>query len=66
VAVNVTAAPLTFTVPPSPTGRRWRRLIDTAAPPPADILPENEGPPVRPREPLAVAPFGLVVLMSEP
>jgi glycogen operon protein len=66
VAMNVTAAALPFTVPPSPTGRRWRRLIDTAADPPADFLPENEGQVVRPREALAVAPFGLIVLISEP
>ncbi len=65
-ALNVTPGPLTFTVPPSPTGRRWRRLIDTAAEPPNDILAENQGPVVAPRSALTVPPFGMVVLMSEP
>jgi glycogen operon protein len=66
VAMNVTPGPLTFTVPASPTGRRWRKLIDTTATPPGDFLPENEGPIVKPRTTLTVAPFGMVVLMSEP
>jgi glycogen operon protein len=65
-AMNVTPGSLTFTVPPSPTGRRWRKLIDTAAESPADLLPENEGPPVAVGAKLAVPPFGMVVLMSEP
>jgi glycogen operon protein len=66
VAMNVTPGPLTFKVPPSPTGRRWRRLVDTTAPSPADVLPEGEGAVVPARTGLTVAPFGLVVLMSEP
>ena len=53
-------------MPPSPTGRRWRKLIDTAAESPADLLPENEGPPVAAGSRLTVPPFGTVVLMSEP
>jgi glycogen operon protein len=65
-AMNVTPGPLTFTVPPSPTGRRWRKLIDTAAESPADLLPENGGAPVPAGMRLTVPPFGTVVLMSEP
>ncbi len=65
VAMNVTPAPLNFIVPPSPTGRKWHQLIDTAATSPNDFLPENEGPIVIARSTLTVAPFGLVVLMSE-
>ena len=63
--MNVTPAPLNFIVPPSPTGRKWHQLIDTAAESPRDFLPENEGPSVIARSTLTVAPFGLVVLMSE-
>jgi glycogen operon protein len=65
-AMNVTPGPLTFSVPPSPTGRRWRKLIDTAAESPKDLLPENKGAPVAAGSRLAVPPFGVVVLMSEP
>ena len=65
VAMNVSPAALTFTIPPSPTGRSWRRLVDTAAPSPRDILPENEGDVVPFGSGISVAPFGLIVLMSE-
>ena len=66
VAFNVMPAAIKFVVPPSPTGRKWRKLIDTGEKSPKDVLPENEGPPVRPRESVTVAPFGLLVLMTEP
>jgi glycogen operon protein len=65
VAMNVTPAPLSFTVPASPTGRRWHVVIDTTAPSPKDIVAEDEGAAVAPREVLTVPPFGMVVLMSE-
>src|SRR5262249_41081180 len=35
---------LPFTVPPSPQGRRWRRVIDTALAPPPDSVGPGEGP----------------------
>ncbi|OWK37546.1 glycogen debranching protein GlgX [Fimbriiglobus ruber] len=66
VVMNVTPGPLTFTVPASPTGRRWHLLVDTAATSPADFFPEGEGPPVAARAALAVQPFGMIVLISEP
>ena len=65
VAVNVGPAPLKFTVPASPTGRRWRRVVNTAAPPPEDVRAGEPGPPVAPLSPVTVEPFGLVVLMTE-
>ena len=52
-------------VPKSPTGRRWRRLIDTGATGPADFLGENSGDVVPSGAPLSVAAFGLIVLLSE-
>ena len=66
MAMNVTPGPLTFTIPPSPTGRRWRRLIDTAAASPDDFIPEGKGQPVLVGAKLTVAPFGMLVLISEP
>ncbi len=32
----------------SPSGRRWRRLIDTALPSPNDLVAEDAGPEVSP------------------
>jgi len=65
VAMNAAPGPVMFRVPPSPTGRRWRKLLDTAAASPEDLLNENEGPEVKPRDTLIVAAFGLVMLMSD-
>lgn len=65
VAMNCGSGPLIFKVPPSPTGRAWRRLVDTARPSPEDFLAEGTGPVVAPRSGIVVPSFGLVVLMSE-
>src|SRR5262249_21381700 len=48
--------PLTFTVPPSPNGKEWRRVVDTALPSPDDIVPEGTGPEVRAFSGYRVAP----------
>jgi isoamylase len=63
IAMNNGPIPLQFAVPPSPTGRPWRRLIDTAAAPPADF--SDDGTPVAPGDTVAVEPFALVALRSE-
>jgi len=65
IALNAGPAAANFRVPPSPTGRRWRKLVDTGAASPDDFLNENEGPEVKPRESVTVAAFGFVMLMSE-
>ena len=65
VAMNVNAGPVSFKVPPSPTGRPWRKLIDTGEASPGDFVAEGKGPVVRPGVAVPVAAFGLVVLMSE-
>ncbi len=57
--------PTAVVVPPSPTGRRWRRLIDTGEASPRDVRADDKGTLVKPRATLEVAAFGLVVLMSE-
>ena len=54
-----------FSVPLSPSGRHWRRLIDTALASPQDIVGLDEGPRVPESEQYRVAPHGLIVLISE-
>ncbi len=65
VAGNTTPAAVTFITPPSPTGRKWRGLINTAAAGPADLLIEGAGEVVKAGAGIDVAAFGLVGLMSE-
>ena len=64
-AVNVKSDPIQVTIPPSPTGRRWHALIDTAAATPHDLRPEGEGATIAAGASLTVAPFALVALISE-
>ncbi|MEW6428957.1 MAG: glycogen debranching protein GlgX [Thermodesulfobacteriota bacterium] len=54
-----------FVVPEPPAGRRWRKIIDTAAPPPDDIAEAGEGGIITGRR-LAVASMAVVVLASTP
>lgn len=54
-----------FTVPAPPEGRRWLQVVDTAAAPPADILPEEEGRELAAAK-LMVAAMAVVVLISKP
>ena len=65
VVMNGAATGELVRVPKSPTGRRWRLLIDTAAVSPDDFFPENSGAVVPSGAPLPIAGFGLVVLLSE-
>ena len=65
VAMNCGPSVKIFRVPPSPTGRKWHRLVDTCQPSPADVLDEDTGLEVAPRSGLVVPSFGLVVLLSE-
>jgi len=65
VAFNSWREALPFRVPLSPSGRRWRRLIDTALPSPNDLVPEDAGPEVPPAAVYPVAAHSLVVLISE-
>ena len=66
VAMNAWKEALKFRVPPAPTRRRWRRLIDTALPAPEDFVAEGEGPLVTDSAAYTVAPFSTLVLISEP
>ena len=66
VVFNAWSEAVRFRVPPSPTRRRWRRLIDTALPSPDDITPDGDGPPVADGSHYTVAAFSTLVLISEP
>jgi glycogen operon protein len=65
VAMNAYHEPLKFRVPPSPTRRRWRRVVDTAQPGPRDFIPEGEGPVIAEGSLHPVAAYSMVVLVSE-
>jgi glycogen operon protein len=65
VAMNASAQPLAFKIPAAPSGRPWRRVVDTALPSPHDIVPEDEGPRVRVLRVYRVQPHSLIVLVSE-
>ncbi|HEV3144738.1 MAG TPA: glycogen debranching enzyme, partial [Gemmataceae bacterium] len=66
VAIHAEMEAQNFHVPPSLSGRPWRRVVDTALASPQDIVPEDEGPPVAFGSRYLVAPFALVVLISKP
>ena len=53
-----------FRLPPSPSGRPWHRVIDTALPSPQDIVLEDTSPPLAFDSRYAVAAHSLVVLVS--
>jgi glycogen operon protein len=64
VACNAWREPLAFQVPPSPSGAVWRRVVDTALPPPHDVVAEDEGPQVPAHTAYTVAPYSMVVLLA--
>jgi glycogen operon protein len=66
VALNAWHEMLKFRIPPSPTRRPWRRVIDTYRPSPEDFLAEGEGPIVPVGELYTLPPFSMLVLVSEP
>jgi glycogen operon protein len=62
---NAWREPLSYRIPVSPNRRAWRRVVDTGQASPQDILNEAEGPQVSFRSTYLVAPFSLVVLITE-
>jgi glycogen operon protein len=52
-------------LPPSPSGRPWRRLVDTAQASPFDIMTPDEAPNVAFGSVYTVAPFSMIVLASD-
>jgi glycogen operon protein len=65
VACNAWQEALSFRVPPSPSARPWRRVVDTALPAPLDIVEEGDGPLVAARSRYTVGAHALVVLLTE-
>jgi isoamylase len=65
VAINGWKEPVPFTVPHSPTGRTWRRAIDTALLSPLDIIAIDEGPRVAAGQVYPVCAHSMIVLISE-
>ena len=56
----------TFDVPCPEEYRVWRKIIDTAALPPGDIVAEQEAPPLKGGRKVRVQPMAAVVLISKP
>jgi glycogen operon protein len=65
VALNAWREPLRFRIPPSPTRRTWRRVIDTARSSPDDFVAEGEGPVVAAGAVCDVESHSVLVLVSE-
>jgi glycogen operon protein len=65
IALNAYWEPLTFTIPASPSGRPWRRTVDTALPSPDDALGLDEGPPIPVLHPYHVEARSTIILVSE-
>jgi glycogen operon protein len=65
MALNAYWEPLEFKVPAAPTGRPWRRTVDTALPSPDDALGLDEGPVIPVLHPYRVEARSMLVLVSE-
>ncbi|MFI5455059.1 MAG: glycogen debranching protein [Isosphaerales bacterium] len=65
IAMSAWKEPLSFTIPGSPSGRRWRRAVDTALSSPEDALGSDEGPVIPVLHAYRVEPHSLIVLVSE-
>ena len=65
IAFNAYWRPLVFTIPASPSGRPWRRTVDTSLPTPDDALGLDEGPRVPVLHKYRLAPRSTLILVSE-
>lgn len=65
LAFNAWREVLSFRIPATPSGLPWRRVVDTALASPLDIVGLDEGPQVNSGESYLVAPFSMIVLISE-
>ena len=65
IAMNAFWDPLTFRIPGSPSGRPWRRAIDTALASPEDALDPDEGPVIPVFHPYRVESRSMIILISE-
>jgi glycogen operon protein len=58
--------PAAFRAPPSPSGRPWRRVVDTSLTPPNDIVAEGTGPVVTAAAVYRLPPLSLAILITSP
>ena len=65
VAMNAYWEPLSFRIPAAPSGRAWRRAVDTALIPPDDIMDEESRPPIPVLQVYRVQPHSMIILVSE-
>jgi isoamylase len=65
VAMNAYTRALEFKIPAAPTGRTWRRIVDTSGESPSDIAEENQAPSVAVLETYRVEAHSMIVLVSE-
>jgi glycogen operon protein len=64
-AFNAWREALPFHIPVSPSGRPWRRVVDTVLASPLDIVAVEEAPRVPADTLYLVAPYSMIVLLSE-
>ncbi len=65
VVMNAHWKPHTYQIPASPTGRAWRRAVDTSLASPDDATELDQGPLVRVSQLYRVEARSLVILVSE-
>ncbi|MGH7226963.1 MAG: hypothetical protein ACRELF_27425 [Gemmataceae bacterium] len=65
MAFNAWIGTLNFRIPPSPQGKPWHRVVDTALDSPLDIVGLDDGPRIEVGKTYPVAPFSTVVLIAE-
>jgi glycogen operon protein len=65
IILNAYHEPLNFVIPSSPTGRAWRRTVDTALPSPEDALGLDEGPVIPLMHSYRVEARSTVILVSQ-
>ena len=53
-----------YTAPTPRKNRRWRKIVDTAAPPPLDIMEDSQGVILPSNQGIIVEPMGAIVLIS--
>ena len=65
VAFNAFWEPITFRIPSSPSGRAWRRTVETALPTPDDAVGLDEGPTVAVSTDYRLEARSMIILVSE-
>ncbi|WP_435015765.1 glycogen debranching protein GlgX [Tundrisphaera sp. TA3] len=65
VAMNAFWEPLDFTIPAAPSGRRWRRAVDTSLASPDDAVGPDQGPVVPVGQAYRAESRSMVILVSE-